>query len=265
MAVQNTLAKKKDGGKNEVAFEANGTKVTLSPEIVRNYLVSGDKERVTMQEVVMFINLCRYNGLNPWLREAYCIKYGNEPATIVPSKDAFMKRAEMSAQFDGYKAGVVVCDEESGVVDRREGSMVMKGEVLLGGFAEVFRKDRAHSYKAEVSFDEYAGRKKDGSLNRQWNSKPGTMIRKVALVQALREAFPQVMSGTYFAEEQGVEEPIEAVNYAQQPIPEENLEEQQPAPMLPPPNARQDLVQDINNLVMDQVQESKQMSFFGKE
>lgn len=265
MAVQNTLAKKKETSKNEVIFEANGTKVTLSPEIVRNYLVSGDKERVTMQEVVMFINLCRYNGLNPWLKEAYCIKYGNEPATIVPSKDAFMKRAETSPQFDGYRAGVVVCDEENGVIERREGSMVLKNETLIGGFAEVFRKDREHSYISEVSFDEYAGRKKDGSLNRQWSSKPGTMIRKVALVQALREAFPQVMSGTYFAEEQGVAEPIEAINYAQQPvdIPDDTGD---PAPALPQKNERADMIHEAVNSAADpvpvSVQENKQMSFF---
>lgn len=42
----------------------------------------------------MFINLCKYAGLNPWLKEAYCIKYGNEPATMVVGKEAFMKRAE---------------------------------------------------------------------------------------------------------------------------------------------------------------------------
>lgn len=236
MSVQNSLAKKKES-KNEVVFEANGTKVTLSPEIVRNYLVSGDKERVTMQELVMFINLCRYNGLNPWLKEAYCIKFGNEPATIVPSKDAFMKRAETSPQFDGYKAGVVVFNDENGLVERREGAMVLKNETLIGGFAEVFRKDRSHSYISEISFDEYVGKKKDGSLNRMWSSKPGTMIRKVALVQALREAFPQVMSGTYFAEEQGIAEPIESVNYSQQP-----LDVQDEQPILPQNESIQDMI-----------------------
>ena len=55
--------------------------------------------------------------------------------------------------------------------------------------------------------EEYAGRKKDGSLNGQWSKKPATMIRKVALVQALREAFPKALGGLYTAEEQGQEEP----------------------------------------------------------
>ncbi len=35
------------------------------------------------------------------------------------------------------------------------------------------------------------------------------MIRKVALVHALREAFPGTLGGMYSAEERGVEEPID--------------------------------------------------------
>ncbi len=36
-----------------------------------------------------------------------------------------------------------------------------------------------------------------------WDSKPATMIRKVALTHALRECFPQVYSGIYDESESG--------------------------------------------------------------
>lgn len=228
MAVQNTLAPKKEAKiKNEIVFNANGTQVRLTPDTVKNYLVSGDKDKVTMQEVVMFMNLCKFNGLNPWLKEAYLIKYGNEPATIVAGKDAFTKRAEGNPNFDGYKAGLILTDENMEEITYREGSFKLPNEVLVGGYAEVYRKDRDHSYRAEVTFEEYAGRKKDGSLNRQWASKPTTMIRKVALVQALREAFPGTLGGMYSPEEQGVEEPID-VPYVEQPQHEDQINAQQP-------------------------------------
>lgn len=68
MAVGNSLTAKKQNS-DRVEFEVAGEKITLTPQIVRDYLVSGDKERVSMQEVVMFINLCKYAGLNPWLKE----------------------------------------------------------------------------------------------------------------------------------------------------------------------------------------------------
>lgn len=216
MAVSNSLTKTTTKTKNEVTFIANGETITLTPETVKNYLVSGDKDRVTTQEVVMFINMCKFNGLNPWLKEAYCIKYGSEPATLVTSKDAFMKRAESNDMYDGYDAGLIIYDEENNDLIYRKGSMLLKNEVLAGGWAEVYRKDRSHPYRAEVSFDEYAGKKKDGTLNSQWGKKPATMIRKVALTQALREAFPRNLGNLFTAEEQGTDEPID-VSYIENP------------------------------------------------
>ena len=207
MAVGNSLAKKPVQRVQTTEYLANGVKVTLTPGTVKNYLVSGDKDRVSDQEVAMFINLCRFTGLNPWLREAYCIKYGNDPATLVVGKDAYFKRAEANEAYDGMEAGIIIQDEESGEISYRVGTLILPGEKLIGGYGEVFRKDRNHSFRIEVSFDEYAGKKRDGSLNSQWSKKPATMIRKVAIVQALREAFPQSMSGMYVAEEMGAEEP----------------------------------------------------------
>ena len=88
MAVGNNLAAKPQSMEQKAEFMVAGEKVVLTPQTVRDYLVSGDKERVSIQEIVMFINLCKYAGLNPWLKEAYCIKYGNEPATMVVGKEA---------------------------------------------------------------------------------------------------------------------------------------------------------------------------------
>ena len=209
MAVTNQL-KKKDEQKTTqlVKFEVNGATVELSPKIVRDYLVSGDKERVTMQELVMFINMCKFNGLNPWLKEAYCIKYGTEPATIVTGKEAFEKRAETHGSHDGHKAGIIVTKEDGAEPIYRTGAMCLPDEKIVGGWAEVWRKDKKESTRIEVGFEEYAGRKKDGSLNRQWASKPATMIRKVALVQALREAFPKTLGTMYTADEQDIAENI---------------------------------------------------------
>ena len=209
MGVTNTLQKKQDKKSSQlVKFEVNGSTVELSPQIVRDYLVSGDKERVTMQELVMFINMCKFNGLNPWLREAYCVKYGNEPATIVTGKEAFEKRAENHQAHDGHKAGVIVMKPDSEEPIYRAGALVLPDETLVGGWAEVWRKDQKETTRIEVGFDEYAGRKRDGSLNRQWAAKPATMIRKVALVQALREAFPKTFGGMYTADEQDISENI---------------------------------------------------------
>ena len=207
--VSNKLAKPKEANSEQaVVYVANGMEVKLTPTLVKNYMVSGNKDLVTFQEVAMFMNLCKFSGLNPWLKEAYLIKYSNnEPATLVTGKEAFQKRAEDHPAFDGAEAGIIVFNKETGDLTYRIGTMKFPDEEILGGYAEVWRKDRKHSTRIEVSFEEYAGRKKDGTLNSQWAKKPSTMIRKVALVQALREAFPKAFGGMYAAEEHGEIEP----------------------------------------------------------
>lgn len=206
------VAQRNNANSQATVFMAGNMEVRLTPDIVRNYLVAGDPKSVTFQELAMFINLCKFQGLNPWLREAYLIKYGTSPATLVTGKEAFMKRAERHPQYDGFKAGIIVVSGEEIVY--REGMFALPSEEIVGGWAEVYRKDRTQPYRSEASLAEYAGRKKDGTMNGQWQSKPATMIRKVALVQALREAFPEELGAMYIAEEQNQEPmqiPIEDV------------------------------------------------------
>lgn len=217
MAVKNSLAKLSKEELSEVkqelkaVYTVGNEEIRLTPTIVKEYLVSGNSEDVSVAEVAMFIKLCQYQKLNPWLKEAYCIKYGSSPATVVVGKEAFMKRAEDNVNYDGDESGIIVADKTSGEIHYRTGTLKLRTEDIVGGWAEVWRKDRSHSKRVEVSFDEYVGKTRDGKMNSQWSQKPGTMIRKVALVQALREAFPQSLGGMYTAEEQGFDEssPVE--------------------------------------------------------
>ncbi|HVI39435.1 MAG TPA: phage recombination protein Bet [Anaerovoracaceae bacterium] len=196
--VQNQLAKQQEN--KFVEYEVNGEKVKLSPNIIRNYLVSGGGN-VSDQEIVMFLNLCRFQHLNPFLREAYLIKYGgDQPATMVTGKEVFTKRARRNKDYAGQQAGVVVL-KEGGSIENRIGTLVLDNEKLVGGWAKVFIKEYVEPVEITVSLSEYIGTKKDGEVNGQWSKKPATMIRKVALVQALREAFPEDFSGMYSAEE----------------------------------------------------------------
>lgn len=206
MAVSNTIrpqtavANKPNSG--EFTYLANGEEVKLSSTMVRRYLVSGDAANVTDQEVMMFLTLCKYQHLNPFLREAYLVKYGSSPATIVTGKDTFTKRASRNPNYLGKQAGIIVYNPASGDIEQREGTFRLPNEEIVGGWAKVFIKDREPEFNT-VSFEEYAGRKKDGTLNNQWATKPATMIRKVALVQALREAFPDDFGAMYSPEEMG--------------------------------------------------------------
>lgn len=197
---------------------SDGTEVKLSPAIVAKYVLTGNGE-ASDKDVFSFLAKCRARGLNPLAGDAYmtCFKSrdGSTSTSVIVSKDYFVRTATQQPGFDGMRAGVVVANRKTGELTYREGSIVGKNsECLVGGWAEVYDKGRRFASRAEVSLDEYdQGR----SL---WKSKPATMIRKVALVQALREAYPGAFGGIYDRDE--MPEPVI-------PIPDAPTVDEQPA------------------------------------
>jgi len=197
MEQPNNVPAKQDTGR--ITYQVAGQDVTLSYNIVRNFLTKGNG-KVTDQELVQFISICKFNQLNPFLNEAYLVKFGGENASaqMIVSKEALMKRAENCAEYDGFRAGLIV--ERKGEIIDIEGGFKLETDKLLGGWAEVHRKDRKFPYISRVSLTEYD--KKQST----WNEKKMTMIRKTAIVQAMREAFPTQLGAMYTAEEQGVQD-----------------------------------------------------------
>ena len=190
---------------NELArYEADGTEVVLTDDDIRWVLAKN--QNVTNEELKLFVELCVAHRLNPFIREAYIVKYGDQPASLLIGKDVWVKRAARNPRYQGHQAGVTFIGQD-GKIRRREGSMLLDGEFLIGGWAKVYIKGYQVPLYDEVGFDEYAGKKKDGTLNSQWTKMPGTMIRKCALVHVLREAFPDEFGGCYDAAEMGVESP----------------------------------------------------------
>lgn len=189
-----------------VVYEVDGQQIKLTPKIVQDYIV-GSNAQITMPEFKMFTELCKVRGLNPFLREAYCIKYSNNtPATIVVGKDAILKRAVLNPKYNGMKSGIYVINE-NGEEIKRTGTFKLPTEILVGGWAEVFRKDWEHSIEASVSLEESIQKKSNGEPNSNWTKQPATMIEKVAKVRALREAFVEDLGGMYEAEEMNVDLP----------------------------------------------------------
>lgn len=178
-----------------VEYEVAGQKVKLSYQIVRDYLTKGNGN-VTDQDLMQFISVCKFNQLNPFLNEAYLIKFGTQPAQMIVSKEALMKRAEANDNYEGFKAGLIL--NRNNEIKEVEGAFYLKDDEILGAWAEVYRKDRKFPIVAKVPLSEYD--KKQSS----WNEKRATMITKVAKVQALREAFPAQLGAMYTSEEQGV-------------------------------------------------------------
>lgn len=183
-----------------ISYEVNGEPVKLSGNTVREYLVRGNGN-VSEQEVVMFMNLCKFQKLNPFLNEAYLIKFGSQPSQIIVSKEAFMKRAEANPNYKGFKAGIIVARENNLV--EIEGAVKLPNDQLIGGWCEVYRKDRDMPIVSKISLDEF------GKGQATWKQMPLNMIRKSAIVNALREAFPENLGAMYTEDDADLNKPSE--------------------------------------------------------
>lgn len=180
--------------------DTEGREVVLTRDDVINTISSNP--RITDKEIKLFIELARAQRLNPFIKEIFITKYGDYPATFIVGKDVFTKRAQANPLFKGMQAGIIV--QRGNGVDQREGSATFSDEMLLGGWCKVYVQGYDVPIYDSVSFNEYAARKADGTLNAMWASKPATMIRKVAIVHALREAFPSDFQGLYDQSEMGL-------------------------------------------------------------
>ena len=182
--------------KNEmIKYESAFGSVELTPDTVKNYLVKGNGA-VTDQEVGLFIKLCQGQRLNPFVQgEAYLIKFGTQPAQMVIGYDTYKRRAEENPNYLYMESGIVV--QRGNQIVKKDGACLYPTEVLIGGWCRVHkaRNNREVLTFKEVSFSEY------NKGNAIWKEKPCTMIEKVAISQALREAFPKDYEGLYTSAE----------------------------------------------------------------
>ena len=144
--------------------------IALRQDTIKNYICP----KATPQEIAMFLNTCAMFDLNPFKKEIYLIKYGNYAATTVVGYQAYLKRAERSGKWAGIASGI------------KEGT---KGDDLTA-WAKAWRTDWKEPAYVEVDYSEYVQKTGNGDPNKFWKEKPKTMLKKVAVSQVLRLAFP---------------------------------------------------------------------------
>jgi phage recombination protein Bet len=155
---------------------------------------------VSDNEFMLFLHLAKTYGLDPFAKEVWCIKYGNNPATIFTSRDGYLKIASRDKQMNGIVSDAVC---EGDTVERLADGHVLhtygnpRGK-LVGAYALVHRKDRAYPAYFYAPLTEYCA----GS-NPTWKKYPTAMIIKVAEAMALKRAFS--ISGLVTQEEIGLD------------------------------------------------------------
>jgi phage recombination protein Bet len=165
--------------------------VEVNDDLIVEYMNAfGIAKQLTDEQKKQFINVAKAFQLNPFKREIHCIAY-NGTLSLIVGYEVYLKRAERSGKLAGWKIWT-----EGKLEDRS-----------LKAICEIWRKDWATSLKHEVYYSEYA---RNTNI---WKEKPYTMIKKVAIAQAFRLAFPDELGGMPYTQEEqwenGVIEKIE--------------------------------------------------------
>ena len=144
----------------------------------------------TKEEFRLFLYQAWRMGLDPLLKEIWCLKYGTEPATIFASFSGIQKKAMQSGEWDGYE-----------IVMESSESQIKQGEAPKSITCTMYRKGVTHPVVFTAHYEEFARYKKDGSLQPSWAKMPIIMLRKCAIANAIRQAYPDCVGSIYIPEE----------------------------------------------------------------
>lgn len=162
------------------------------PEVTQEQIMAymtafGLADKLTEPERQQFVEIARAFKLNPFKREIYCVPYegyDGRKLSIITGYEVYIKRAERSGKLAGWNV-------------KTEGT----GSDMTATIT-INRKDWPMPFEHTVYFGECAQTKRDGTLTGFWKRMPSLMLRKVAISQGFRLAFPDELGGMpYTADE----------------------------------------------------------------
>ena len=155
--------------------------VEVQKQTLLDYLAAfGLASQLTQEEKLQFIEVAQAFKLNPFKREIHVAVYGEgeyRRMSIVVGYQVYLDRAERTGMLDGWRAWV-------------EG----QGEDMKA-LVEIHRKDWAAPFVHEVYWKECVQRKRDGQPTSFWSKMPKFQLKKVAISQGFRLAFPSELGG----------------------------------------------------------------------
>lgn len=155
-----------------------GIAVPVTMQTIKDFLFSSGT-KLSDQQQSMFMQLAMRNQLDPFKREIYAIAYGSN-FNIVTGYQVYIQRAEASGKLDGWEC--VALRDDSGH--------------LYGARITIYRKDFSHPFIWEVALAEF-----DKGVS-GWKTMPEFLIKKVAIGQGFRLAFPNELAGMPYLQEE---------------------------------------------------------------
>jgi len=153
----------------------------IPKQVVIDYLNTfGYAPLLTENEKLQFIEIAQAFHLNPFKREIHVVVYGEgeyRHLSIITGYEVYLKRAERTGKLDGWRAWI-------------EGD-----ESSMKAIVEIHRKDWSEPFLHEVYYPEALQKKRDGTPTSFWTKQPRFQLKKVAISQGFRLAFPDELGG----------------------------------------------------------------------
>lgn len=145
-------------------------------------------------EFLMFIEMCKGTGLNPFKRELWFIKDDYGKVQMMTGINGFYQIANSNPAYDGTET------IEGNFIEHKEGDQVFLVPESIT--SKVWRKDRKFPQVATAYWREFMKPclTSKGKLS-IWGRMPTVMLTKCSDALALRKAFPQELNGLFCEEE----------------------------------------------------------------
>lgn len=145
----------------------------------------------TNDELELFIHACNRMNLDPFMRQIHAVKRWSDGKEVMT----------IQTGIDGYR---LIAERTGKYLPGKECTFAYKDNKVFSATAFVKKlgsDSQWHEIGHTVYWDEYVGKKKDGSPTGMWRDKPHVMLGKCAEAGVLRKAFPAELSGVYTKEE----------------------------------------------------------------
>jgi hypothetical protein len=225
-----------------------GEKVRITFDEVMYFIARGQPNPPSEREGLHFLAFCGHYRANPYLSEAFLIKYSvNHPAAFVLGVSFYEKCAQIEPTFRGYTSGIILRRKDpmkltdstlatlidKGIIttitdlpivmrslefEEPEGCFVPPGAECLGAWCAPMIQDRVVT-RWRVNLDrwiKYKGTGADRVPTKIWSENAPDQIHKVAISQGLRHAV-RPLAGSETKEEfyaRGGDEP-DAITYTE--------------------------------------------------
>jgi len=170
----------------EYSFTVEQVVAEFNPAFQQRYSGYGKEYSISSADAMQALITWEMHQLDPYIDGWFVPKKGG--AVYIVGYMFILKKVGQLPYYDGF-------DQPKDIFDKHGN--------LIAVEVSVWRKDRTRPTTWRVEFDEFAARKKDGSLNEMWQTKGKFMLRKVGVVIPHRIAFAAELQNLYIAEEFG--------------------------------------------------------------